>query len=309
MKNKFVCVTGGTGFIGSHLVEHLAKENEVVVLDNLSTGSNIDFVESLGAKIVECDIGDNQSVQSAFESFDVVFHLAAMNRAQRSIDNPMESNRINIGGTLNILEACRLNNVPKCVFSSSSSVYGGGEGSLAETQLPNPLHPYAVGKLASEYYSLVYNKVYGMKNSVVRYFSVFGPRQRDDLEYAAVIPKFIGLGMKNEPLTVYGDGDQTRNFTFVKDVVEGTVLVADSEKAVGEVYNIASDEETSINDIVDGLSELFERKLVVKQSPLPYEEPRRNLPDISKARAIGFEPKYSFKEGLHSIFDWYTKKN
>jgi nucleoside-diphosphate-sugar epimerase len=311
MKGKLVGVTGGTGFIGSHLVEQLvAGGNEVVAFDNISTGQNVEFVESLGAKVVKCDVGDYGSVVRGFDHFDAVFHLAAMNRAQRSIDDPVEANRINVVGTMNVLEACRANGVPQCIFTSSSSVYGGSTEPLSETRLPDPTHPYAAGKLIAEYYVIGYNKVYGMKNSVVRFFSVFGPRQRADLEYAAVIPKFIGQALKGEPLTVFGDGEQKRNFTSVKDAVAGTLLVAERKEAIGEVFNIGSDKETSINQIVDGLSELFGRKLDVKRLPPPHKEPVRNVPDISKARKLlGFKPSYPFKDGLRDIFEWYARRN
>jgi len=303
-----VLVTGGAGFIGSHLTEALLAQGfEVVVLDNLSVGSqNVPLLERKGARVVAGDIRDYDLVEKTIDECDSVFHLAAMNRAQRSIAAPLEANAVNVNGTLNLLEASRKKNVKKLVFASSSSVYGGGNNGkpCKENQKLRPLHPYGVSKLAGEEYCRVYFELYGLKTTILRYASVYGPRQRADIEYAAVIPKFARAILARKPLTVYGDGTQTRQFTFVRDTVNATLLAWKNARAWGEVFNIASGEESSVNEIVETLERLTGLKARVKRlKPLPGE-PKRNPIDVSKARRVlGFKAKYSFKKGLAEMLE------
>ncbi len=296
-----VLVTGGAGFIGSHLAEALiARGLDVVVLDNLSAGrQNVPLLERKGARVIVGDVRDYSLVEKTVDGCESVFHLAAMNRAQRSIAAPLEANTVNVDGTLNLLEASRRKDVKKFVFASSSSVYGGSEKPCKETRVPRPLHPYGVSKLAGEEYCRVYHELYGLKTTSLRYASVFGPRQNADVEYAAVVPKFARAILARAPLTVYGDGKQTRQFTFVKDTVNATLLAWKSAKAWGEVFNIASNEETSVNEIVRALEELTGLKARVKRLKPLRGEPKRNPIDVSKAkRVLGFKAEYSFKNGL-----------
>ncbi len=301
-----ILVTGGAGFIGGHLTEALlAKGLDVVVLDNLSVGrQNVPLLERKGARVVVGDIRDYALVEKTVDGVDSVFHLAAMNRAQRSIQNPLEANAVNVDGTLNLLEASRKKNVKKFVFASSSSVYGGGEKACKEDQKLHPLHPYGVGKLAGEEYCRVYHALYGLKTTSLRYVSVYGPRQRADIDYAAVVPKFARAILARKPLTMYGDGKQTRQFTFVRDTVNATLLAWKSARAWGETFNIASGEEMSVNEIVKTLERLTGLKANVKHAAPLAGDPKRNPIDVSKVkRLLGFKAKYSFEKGLAEMLD------
>ncbi len=310
-KNGKSVVTGGAGFIGSHLVEALLKEGvDVTVYDDFSAGrQNAALLKSEGAKIVAGDIRNRALVEKTLRGADAVFHLAAINRAQRSIARPLEANAVNVDGTLNVLEAARRHDVEKLVFASSSSVYGGGTRKLSEDLKLRPLHPYGVGKLAGEEYCRVYDELYGLRSVSLRYVSVFGPRQRADMEYAAVIPKFVGAILARKPLTVYGSGEQTRQFTFVRDTVDATLAAwkaKPSSRVWGDVFNVAAAEETSVNEIVAALEELAGEKARVKREAMPKSDPLRNPIDVSKARRVlGFKAKYSFKRGLRETFGWF----
>ncbi|MFH1056958.1 MAG: NAD-dependent epimerase/dehydratase family protein [Candidatus Micrarchaeota archaeon] len=294
-------VTGGAGFIGSHLSESLAEGgNEVVVLDNLSVGQqNLPLLKKAGITFVKGDVRDFPLLKKVFRNADAVFHLAAMNRAMRSIKNPLEANEVNVTGTLNVLEACRINGVGKMIFASSSSVYGGGVKINREGQKPHPLHPYGVGKLAGEEYCRVYGSLYGLKTVVLRYVSVYGPRQRGDIPYAAVIPKFAKAILHSKPVEVFGSGKQKRQFTFVKDTVDATISAWKGRKAPGEVFNIASPQESSVLDIIKTLEKITGRKARVEfKKPIPGD-PLRNKIDVSKAkRLLGFAAAYSLEDGL-----------
>lgn len=296
-----VVVTGGAGFIGSHLAEALAREgNEVVVLDNLSVGKqNLEVLKECGAQFVKGDIRDLSAVEKAFENAGAVFHLAAMNRAMRSIKDPLEANEVNVTGTLNVLEACRKNGVKRMIFASSSSVYGGGEKTNSEGQKLHPLHPYGVGKLAGEEYCMVYNSLYSLETTVLRYVSVYGPRQRADIPYAAVIPKFADAILSGAPLEVFGSGKQKRQFTFVKDTVEGTLAAWKSPKAAGEIFNIASPKESSVLEIALALEKITGKKAAIKHLDAIAGDPLNNKISVSKAKDIlGFTPSYSLERGL-----------
>jgi len=222
----------------------------------------------------------------------------------RSIENPIEANDVNVNGTLNVLEACRARDVGRMIFASSSSVYGGATEKNSEGQKLAPLHPYGVGKLAGEEYSRVYNDLYGVKTTSLRYVSVFGPRQRGDIPYAAVIPRFIEKILAGKPIEVFGTGKQTRQFTFVRDTVNATIQAWKSRKAEGEVFNVASAEESSVLDVAQKIEKITGKKAVIGFKPRNQSDPLRNPIDVSKAkRVFGFKPAFSLEDGLRETVD------
>jgi UDP-glucose 4-epimerase len=300
MEGKRVVVTGGAGFIGSHLAEELSVNNDVIVIDNLATGrrENIQSLEDRHAvRFVEGSITDLPLLERLFEGVDYVFHQAALPSVPRSVKDPLASHETNVNGTLKVLLAARDNNVKKVTCASSSSVYGDTPTlPKKEDMTPNPLSPYAVTKLAGEYYCQVVTQIYGLATVCLRYFNVFGPRQNPNSQYAAVIPLFIKRLSEGTPVTIFDDGEQTRDFTFVKDVVKANILAAESD-TIG-VYNIAGGKRNSINV----LARLIMRLIGIDIEPV-YQPPRsgdikHSLADISKARAIGYEPQYSLEDGL-----------
>tara|TARA_B100000029_G_C17536242_1_gene944976 strand:- start:1043 stop:1786 length:744 start_codon:yes stop_codon:yes gene_type:complete len=238
-----------------------------------------------------------------FKNVDIVFHLAAMNRAQRSINDPIKSNNINVNGTLNCLHLAHLSGVKKFVFVSSSSVYKGArEKELREDMNLEPLHPYGVGKLSSEHYCRIYQNLFGLDNTVLRYFSVYGPRQRGDIEHAGVIAKFFLQAKKNEDITVYGKGDQKRNFSLVNDVVRGTIMAAESEKCNGETINIASEKEITVLEIAEKIIDITKSSSRIVNLEALQGDPKRNPADVTKAKTLfGFSADYSIDDGLRFI--------
>ncbi len=310
MHEKKVLVTGGGGFIGSHLAEALHPDNDVIVLDNFSMGTqNKALLESQGMSVQTGDIQDRKTVTSCVRGVQTVFHLAAMNRAARSIENPLEANAVNVDGTLNVLEACRKHDVEKVVFASSSSVYGGGSDTKREDAACRPLHPYGVGKRTGEEYCRIYHEVYGLKTVVLRYVSVYGPRQRGDIPYAAVVPKFIEQIFEGKPLTVFGDGSQKRHFTYVQDTVDMTLAASKSAKAVGQVFNVASPEETSINDLVTALERVTGKTAPIAHQPPAGSDPARNAMDTAKIKKIlGVQAGHTLEDGLRKMVAWYQQE-
>lgn len=310
MTTKQVLITGGAGFIGTHICEKLVKRGiRVKVIDDLSVGDqNVGYLKSLGVDILKADISDYKAINEFFDDVHGVIHLAAMNRAQRSIDDPLAANRANITGTLSALEASRRHNVKRFVMISSSSVYGNSEEyPRQEDGKTLPPHPYGVGKLAGEHYTRVFHELFGIKASVVRLFSVFGPRQRPDIDHAAVIPKFIYKVLKGVPVEVYGDGSQKRSFTYVDDAVEGILSVFDKAKGNGDIFNISSPEEVSVNKLINTIEKITGKSAKVKNVPAVAGDPHKNTVDMSKARQqIGFESKVKLEEGLKLTYDWLT---
>lgn len=301
-------VTGGAGFIGSHLAEELAKDNEVIILDNLSTGrmENIkDLVKKGNVKFVKGSVTDLPLLQDITGDVDYVFHQGAIPSVPRSIKDPSASNNANINGTLNVLTASKEAGVKKVVYASSSSVYGDTpEMPKREEMKPNPLSPYAVTKIAGEYYCKVFQEVYGLKTVSLRYFNVFGQRQDPTSEYAAVIPKFITSILDNKPPTIYGDGEQSRDFTFVKYVVEANILAAESD-ATG-VFNIACGRRITINKLVDMINEILGKNVKPVYAASRTGDVKHSLADISRAKSFGYEPKSNFKEGLKETIRWFS---
>ena len=304
-----VVVTGGCGFIGSNIAEELIKKHYVVVIDDLSTG-RIENIQSLQDKenfeFVRGNITDLGLLKQIFEDVDCIFHQAAIPSVQRSVENPLDTNEANIKGTLNVLIAARDCGVKKVVYASSSSVYGDTpELPKKENMRPNPQSPYAVSKLTGEYYCKVFSDIYGIKTICLRYFNVYGPNQDPASEYAAVIPRFINRVLNNQPPIIFGDGNQTRDFTFVKDVVKANILAM--EKNVEGVFNIAYGQQISINELANKIMEI----VGVKLNPV-YDKPRpgdirNSLADISLAKQkLGYMPEYSLEKGLEVTIRWFS---
>ena len=299
-------VTGGAGFIGSHLVEELVQRGRHVrVLDNFSTGSAANLAGVAGAiEVVEGDITDPDTVRAAMRGVRRVFHQAALRSVPRSVDDPASSNHVNVHGTLTVLIAARDAGVERVVYASSSSVYGHRHVlPMREDEATHPVSPYAVSKLAGELYCRVFWQLYGLPTVSLRYFNVFGPRQAPDSAYAAVIPKFIAAALGGESLEVHGDGCQSRDFTYVRNVVLANCLAAESRAAVGEAINVACGRQHSLLDIVELLSRIAGRgngggvKWHTTESR--PGDVRHTLADIAKAvRLLGYRPEVRFEEGL-----------
>ncbi|MBN8568771.1 MAG: SDR family oxidoreductase [Ignavibacteria bacterium] len=298
---KFL-VTGGAGFIGSNIVGELLKRNyEVKVLDNFSTGKRENLAEyGNNIELIEGDIRSYHIVKDAVAGVDVILHQAALPSVPRSINDPITSNEVNVTGTLNILEAARKNNVQKIVFASSSSVYGDNPKlPKDESMIPNPLSPYAVSKLSGEKYCSVFTRIYGLKTIALRYFNVFGPRQDPNSQYSAVIPKFIKAIMAGESPVIFGDGEQSRDFTFVRNVIEGNILAATTDCESGIAMNCACHGRITLNELVTNINEILGKDV----KPV-YKEPRagdikHSFADIDLAgKNLHYKPLVEFKEGL-----------
>lgn len=298
---KFL-VTGGAGFIGSNIVGELLNRNyEVRVLDNFSTGKR-ENLNSYGndIELIEGDIRSYHIVKDAVKNIDIILHQAALPSVPRSINDPITSNDVNVTGTLNILEAARKADVQKIVFASSSSVYGDNPKlPKEESMIPNPLSPYAVSKLSGEKYCQVFTRIYNLKTVALRYFNVFGPRQDPTSQYSAVIPKFITAIMRNESPVIFGDGEQSRDFTFVRNVIEGNILAATTDCESGIAMNCACHGRVTLNELVTMINEILGKDV----KPI-YKEPRagdikHSFADIQLAeKNLNYKPLVSFKEGL-----------
>ncbi|HET9061700.1 MAG TPA: SDR family oxidoreductase [Candidatus Binatia bacterium] len=295
-------VTGGAGFIGSNIVEALVTSGAAVrVLDNLANGKR-ENLAAFGDRVewIEGDIRDPSVCQHAVRGASVVLHLAALGSVPRSIADPATSNDVNVTGTLNVLIAARDAGVKRVVFSSSSSVYGENPALPKREDLATlPISPYAVSKLAAESYTRVFSKVYGLETVSLRYFNVFGPRQRADSPYAAVIPLFMQSALDGRPLPINGDGLQSRDFTYVTNVVRANLLAATVPGVAGGTYNIACGERYSLLDIVDALAEAAGRSLTRDHRPPRAGDVRHSQADISAAASdLGYHVEVGFREGL-----------
>lgn len=303
-----ILVTGGAGFIGTNLCLALREEgHEVIALDNLSvTSRNVPELESHGVTIFVADIIDFDAITPYFEGVDLVYHFAAMNRAQRSIEMPREANEVNITGTLNVLEAMRHHHVPKIIFVSSSSVYAGREGALAEEYPLAPPHPYGVGKLAGEHYVRVYGELFGIQYVTLRLFSVYGPRQQGDIDKAGAVAKFIHQAHGGMPITIYGEGTALRNFTYVGDVVRCCILAGEKPEAQNHIINIANIREIRVIDLANEVLKTTGSAGGVSHEPALSGDPERNLPNLEKAsQLLGYEAQISFEEGIEKTYAWY----
>ena len=300
-KVQKVVVTGGAGFIGSHLAEKLAeRDNHVIVLDDFSTGKS-ENISRLDKKqdvaVIRGSVTDLPLLRSAFKGADYVFHLAAIASVPRSIKEPELSHTVNLTGTLNVLIAARDSGVKKVVFSSSSAVYGDTPTlPQFEDMLPGPQTPYAVAKLAAEYYCRAFQQVYSLSTVCLRYFNVYGPRQDPASQYAAAIPKFIKMISSAQPPVIFGDGKQTRDFIYVKDVVQANLLAAESDST--GVFNIGSGKATTVNELVGIITQRMGSNLKPVYEAERSGDIKHSLSDISKAAAIGFKPEYSLEKGL-----------
>jgi len=306
-----VLVTGGAGFIGSNLTEELLKRGHLVrVLDDFSTGKRENLIFNKGypsLEIVEGDIRDLSTCQKAVQGMEYVFHQGALPSVQRSVEDPETSNAVNVGGTLNILLAAREKGVKRVMYASSSSIYGDTPTLPKHEEMPpNPLSPYALQKHVGEHYCRLFYQLYGLETISLRYFNIFGPKQDPNSLYSAVIPKFIDALLQGRAPIIFGDGEQSRDFTYIENVVQANLLAMSAEHLHGEAINIACGKRISLNQLLDILKEI----LGSKQPPI-YQEPRKgdvkhSLADIRKGKeVINYEPKVGIETGLKKTVDFF----
>jgi len=310
-------ITGAAGFIGSNIVRELVRLNakKIVLLDNLSTGfqENInEFLVEPNVDFIKGDIRDVETCALACDGIDFVFHHAALGSIPRSIDTPLETNSVNVTGFLNMLNASRLAKVKKFVFASSSSVYGDDSSELKmEERTGSPLSPYAVTKTINELYAEVFHKTYGMPTIGLRYFNVFGPCQNMNGPYAAVVPIFINRLLDNDSCRIFGDGKNTRDFTYVDNVVSAVLKagLSANENSLGKVFNIACGTCVSVNDLYNFIAAEIGTELQVEYASVRKGDIMNSLADITKARiAFGYEPIIGIEDGLRNTINWYRNK-
>jgi len=311
-------VTGGAGFIGSHIASALASSGaRVRVIDDLSTGYRENIADIQGVDFVQGSLADDASLQKALEGVELVFHEAAIPSVPRSVEDPRQTHIASVESTFSLLLAARDRKVRRVVYAASSSAYG-DQPTLpkVETMLPEPLSPYAVAKLVGEHYCQVFTRVYGLETVSLRYFNVFGPRQDPSSQYSGVVSRFISDLLGGQQPVIYGDGEQSRDFTYIDNVVDANLKAAESTQGIGEVINIANGERISLNQLLSELISLTGKTGVVAD----YQEPRagdvkHSLADITRARTLlGYEPRVNLRSGLQLTIDWwkssrFAKKN
>ena len=305
-------VTGGAGFIGSNIVDELVRRgHDVVVLDDLSSGKRTNLEQVAGK--VDLQVGsitDLDTIQKACEGVDYAIHLAARTSVPRSVKDPIESNRINIDGTLNVLVAARDAKVRRVVFAASSSAYG--ETPIlpkVESMQPAPISPYGVTKYVGELYAQVFGRVYGLENACVRYFNVFGPRQDPTSQYSGVLSRFMLAVLEGKKPVIYGDGEQSRDFTFIENVVDETLRACEAPDASGRVFNGGTGSRITLNQVIRLLSKISGQQIDAAYDPPRNGDIRDSQADISLARQVlGYEPKVHFEEGLRRTWEWYRGK-
>lgn len=312
-----ILITGGAGFIGSNLVEHFLRKPGVElvrVLDNLATGSlkNIEeFKSNPKFEFLSGDIRDYATCTEACAGIDLISHQAALGSVPRSINDPLTTNEVNITGTLNIFTAAKEKRVRRVVYAASSSTYGDHPGlPKVEDKIGNPLSPYAVTKFVNELYAKVYANAYGLQTVGLRYFNVFGPKQNPAGPYAAVIPLFIKAVLDNEPPTINGDGEHSRDFTYVANAVHANdcALFSENVNAINQVYNIAVGEQTSLNQLFEMIKEIAGSDLAAKYGPERKGDVKHSLADISKAKELlGYRPEVTIRQGMKTTFEWYRQ--
>jgi UDP-glucose 4-epimerase len=299
-------VTGGAGFIGSNLVRALLERgDEVRVLDNFSTGNRANL-ETLEVEIVEGELRSYERVHNAVRGTEVVYHLGALGSVPRSVQDPLTTNGVNVDGTLNVLLAARDEGVRRVVFASSSSVYGSSATLPATEGSPvDPISPYGVAKLAAERYCVSFSRVYASFETVVlRYFNVFGPRQNPRSQYAAAVPLFISAIAAGEPVTIFGDGGQSRDFTYVENVVAANLAAADAAGANGRIFNVAAGAPNSVNALIETIAALLGKNVLREHAPPRAGDIRDSFADVSAARdVLGWEPTIDFEDGLRRTID------
>jgi UDP-glucose 4-epimerase len=306
-------VTGGGGFIGSNIAQALIERGQAVrVLDNFSTGrrQNLSDLENK-IELIEGDIRDRATAERAVEGIDYVLHQAALGSVPRSVQDPLAANEVNVNGTLNLLWAAKKARVKRFVMASSSSIYGNTPRlPKEESMLPNPLSPYAVSKLAAERYTLSFHAVYGLPTVALRYFNVFGPKQDPTSQYAAVIPRFITALMNGQSPVVYGDGEQSRDFTYIENVVQANLLACAAPEAPGHVMNIACGDRYSLNTLLLLLVEIMGKKARPVYETDRAGDVKHSMASIERAqRLLGFSPAINFKEGLKRTVAWFLQNS
>jgi UDP-glucose 4-epimerase len=305
-----ILITGGCGFIGSHIAESLVKENDVILIDNLSSGKleNIKNFKG-GVRFIRADVRDKISISDAFERVDIVFHEAANVFIETSIKKPDYDLEVNGLGTINVLELCRQKDIEKVIYASSSAVYGNPKYSPIDENHPiSPHSPYAISKLTGEYLCRLYYELYGLKTVCLRYFNVYGSRQDASNPYSGVVAIFVDNALKEKPLSIYGDGEQRRDFIHVRDVVRANLLAATSKNAAGEVFNIGTGKSFSLNELVNLIKNLgYNAK--VEYRPTRIGDVRKSLANVNKAMEyLDFKTEISFLEGLEEYFAWRKKE-
>ena len=306
-KGKNILVTGGAGFIGSHLVDRLSLENKVIVLDNLASGSLSNLRKSKDRiTFIKGDILDKALLKDIVAEVEFVFHLAANVGNIRSIEDPYFDMDVNIKGTISLLEACLNSNIKRLVHSSSGAIFGESKYLPIDEDHPlNPESPYGVSKLAAEKYCFAFHKVHGVPATALRYFNVYGPRQESS-EYANVIPIFLKRISEGKPLTIYGDGKQTRDFVFVEDVVQANILAASQPAAIGGIFNVATGEQTSVNELAELVKQVTGKEVLIIHDKPRAGEVRDSLANIEKAKkTLGYNAEINLKEGL--FLTWKNK--
>jgi nucleoside-diphosphate-sugar epimerase len=301
-------VTGGAGFIGSHLAEELVRRGEQVrVVDSLITGHRKNLAHLSGIDFLEGDLADLAIANRAVQGVDYVLHQAAIPSVPRSVEDPITSNRANIDSTLNVLVAARDARVKRVVYAGSSSAYGNTPTLPKHEGMPtNPLSPYALQKLVGEQYMQMFTSLYGLETVTIRYFNVFGPRQDPSSPYSGVISVFAKALLENKAPTIYGDGEQTRDFTYVANVVDGVLRAVKAPGAAGQVVNVATGSSISLNRLFASMREMLGSRVDVAYGPLRNGDVKDSLADITRARALlGYEPLVPFETGLKKTIDWY----
>ncbi len=304
-------VTGGAGFIGSNICIKLIEEGCFVrVIDNLLTGKKSNLASVIDRiEFIEADMGDEGIAREAMKDIDVVLHQGALPSVPKSVDNPAATHRHCLDATFTVLLVARNAGVKRFVYASSSSAYGDSPTlPKVETMRPEPLSPYAASKLGGEYYCKVFFTVFGLETISLRYFNVFGPHQDPTSQYAAAIPAFVTAILKDKPPTIYGDGEQSRDFTYVDNVVDANLLAARAKKTSGEVINIACGKAVTVNEIIDMINNLTGKSVKPEYTDPRLGDVKHSLADITAAeKLIGYKPKVSFEQGLQLAIDWYRK--
>jgi UDP-N-acetylglucosamine/UDP-N-acetyl-alpha-D-glucosaminouronate 4-epimerase len=304
--SRRVLVTGGAGFVGSNLVRGLLERGERVrLLDNFSTGNRGNLVGLDDVEIVEGELRSYERVHAATRGVELVFHLGALPSVPRSVQDPLTTSAVNVEGTLNVLLAARDEGIRRVVFASSSSVYGNsGELPRVETANPDPISPYGVAKLAAERYCVSFSRVYPLETIALRYFNVFGPNQDPRSQYAAVVPRFITEAAAGRPVPIYGDGTQSRDFTYVANVVEATILAADAADGSGAILNVATGRSVTVNELADAVGAMLGVEVEKEYRDARAGDVSHSWADVSAAeRVLGWQPRVTLEEGLRLTAD------